>query len=373
MKLVVFGLTITSSWGNGHATLLRGLFRALHNRGHSVVFFERDVNYYANHRDLWNLPDVQIELYSEWPEAARRGAAALADADVGMVTSYCPDGIAASELVLASGAGLCVFYDLDTPVTLERLAAGERPSYIHPSGLGGFDLVLSYTGGVALDELRTRLYARRVAPLYGSVDPLAHKWVQETNGSRFDLSYLGTYAKDRQDALEELFISPARQLPEYRFVIGGAGYPQAFPWAPNIFFMRHLEPGQHSHFYCSSKLTLNVTRRAMAKMGYCPSGRLFEGAACGVPIVSDEWEGLDQFFAPRSEILIARNAQDTIEALRLPEEELRRIARAARERVLDTATADHRAIDLERALASVDSPAEAIPPASMEGMDTLGV
>jgi len=371
MKLVVFGLTITSSWGNGHATLLRGLFRALHRRGHRVVFFERDVNYYANHRDLWTFPEARIELYSDWSEATRRAAAALEDADVGMVTSYCPDGVAATELVLGSPARLHVFYDLDTPVTLENLAAGGTPAYIHPGGLGGFDLVLSYTGGAALDELRTRLNARCVAPLYGSVDPEAHQSVQHGSEQRFDLSYLGTYAKDRQDALEELFIAPARQLPERHFVIGGAGYPQAFPWAPNIFFMRHLEPAQHSHFYCSSKLTLNVTRAAMAKMGYCPSGRLFEAAACGVPIISDQWEGLDQFFSPGSEILIARNTSDTMAAMNLPEEELRQIARAARERVLDTATADHRAIDLENVLASVSSQSEATPE-SMEGMNSLG-
>jgi spore maturation protein CgeB len=321
MKLVVFGLTITSSWGNGHA-------------------------------NLWNLPEAQIELYADWSEAAHKGTVALADADVGMVTSYCPDGIAACELVLASAAALRVFYDLDTPVTLDAMASGEPPAYIPPKGLGRFDLVLSYTGGAALEELRTRLHARRVAPLYGSVDPLAHYRVAERDGSRFDLSYLGTYAKDRQATLEELFISPARQLPERRFVIGGAGYPQTFPWVPNVFFQRHLEPGQHSRFYCSSKLTLNVTRSAMAKMGYCPSGRLFEAAACGVPILSDEWEGLDQFFCPGSEILTAKSAQDTIAALTLPEEKLRRIARAARERVLDTATAYHRALDFEKALAS---------------------
>lgn len=371
MKLVIFGLTVTSSWGNGHATLLRGLFRALHSRGHRVIFFERDVNYYATHRDLWNLPEAQIELYQEWPEAARAGAAALADADVGMVTSYCPDGIAACELVLTSGARLHVFYDLDTPVTLDALASGERPAYIPAEGLGGFDLVLSYTGGSALDDLRTRLHARRVAPLYGSVDPVAHYRLQETAASRFDLSYLGTYASDRQATLQELFISPARQLPQHRFVIGGAGYPQAFPWAPNIHFQRHLEPGQHSRFYCSSKLTLNVTRSAMAKMGYCPSGRLFEAAACGVPILSDEWEGLDQFFSPGSEILTAKNAQDTMAALTLPEEELRRIARAARDRVLDTATAYHRALDLEKALASAYSADEIGP--KLDRTQALGV
>src|SRR5579883_1359072 len=355
MKLVVFGLTITSSWGNGHATLLRGLFRALHRRGHRVVFFERDVNYYASHRDLWGLPGVQIELYCDWTAVEQTAAAALSDADVGMVTSYCPDGVAASELLFSSNAPLRIFYDLDTPVTLDKLAAGESLNYIHPSGLGGFDLVLSFTGGIALQELQHRLGARRVAPLYGSVDPEAHRSISEPGPVKFDLSYLGTYAKDRQSALQELFINAAARLPERRFVIGGAGYPQNFPWGPNIFFKRHLEPGQHSRFYCSSRLTLNVTRAAMARMGYCPSGRLFEAAACGVPIISDEWEGLEQFFEPGKEILLARSAEDTIEALNSSDEELLRIARASRQRVLDTCTADHRAIEFENEVVSAGS------------------
>lgn len=350
MKLTIFGLTVSSSWGNGHATLWRGLCRALGARGHEVVFFERDVPYYATHRDLMELPGGRLVLYADWENALPEARRHVADADVAMVTSYCPDGIAASELVLASSAPARVFYDLDTPVTLSHLKAGERVSYIGERGLADFDLVLSYTGGAALEELKTRLGARWVAALYGSVDPQVHHPVRATEAYRADLSYLGTYAKDRQETLDRLFIQPARRLPALKFLIGGAQYPQEFPWTENIFFARHVAPAEHAAFYCSSRLTLNVTRGAMAEMGYCPSGRLFEAAACGVPILSDSWPGLDEFFTPDEEILVAHATEDAVAALELSEGELERVARAAQERTLAEHTAERRAAELETAL-----------------------
>jgi spore maturation protein CgeB len=352
MKLGIFGLTISSSWGNGHATLWRGLCRALSRRGHRVVFFERDVPYYAEHRDLVELPGVDLQLYSDWNEVLPLARRELSDADVGMVTSYCPDGIAASDLTLDSNARLKVFYDLDTPVTLESVTVGRPVSYIGPRGFADFDLVLSYTGGRVLKELKTRLGARRVAPLYGSVDPESHRPAPPMEAYRADFSYLGTFAADRQRTLDWLFLEPARRMPERRFIIAGAMYPQSFPWTKNMMFVRHLPPVEHPAFFCSSRLTLNVTRAAMAGMGYCPSGRLFEAAACGAPVLSDWWEGLDEFFEPGSEILVGCRSEDTIEALKMPPEQLAQIGRAARERALAQHTADHRANDLETALDS---------------------
>lgn len=368
MKIVVFGLTVSSSWGNGHATLWRGLCRALNRRGHRVVFFEQDVPYYATNRDLFEIPGGDLVLYETWETALPRAAAEIADADVAMVTSYCPHGIEATDLVLNTPRATRVFYDLDTPVTLSRLQAKETITYIGPHGLGGFDLVLSYTGGGALEKLRTELGARRVAPLYGHVDPNVHRPVDPVAQYGCDLSYLGTYATDRQAALQRLFIEPAAQRPLRRFLIGGAQYPQDFPWKPNIFFVQHVPPPEHPAFFSSSRITLNVTRHAMAEMGWCPSGRLFEAAACGTPILSDHWKGLDTFFEPGEEILIARDTEDTVNALDLSEAELRRIAKAARERVLEEHTSDRRAQELETLLAgtaaSASSQAETI--AAME-------
>ncbi len=355
MKIVVFGLTISSSWGNGHATLWRGLCRALARRGHRVVFFEHDVPYYAGNRDLHEVPGGELVLYSDWDDIRSRAARELAAAEVAMVTSYCPHGIEASAL-MREAPGTRVFYDLDTPVTLSRLKAGEAVSYIGPEGLAGFDLVLSYTGGEALRILRDELGAARVAPLYGHVDPEVHRPVPPETSFTCDLSYLGTYAEDRQAALEALLVEPARLRPGRRFLIGGAQYPQDFPWGENIFFVRHLPPPDHPAFFSSSRLTLNVTRRAMAAMGWCPSGRLFEAAACGTPILSDSWEGLDAFFAPGREILVARTTEDAVAALDLGDAELRRIAQAGRERTLAEHTSDRRAAELEALLSDAAGP-----------------
>jgi spore maturation protein CgeB len=355
MKIVVFGLTISSSWGNGHATLWRGLSRALARRGHHVVFFERDQPFYAGNRDLFEVPGGELVLYGAWDDVRQRAAADVADADVAMVTSYCPDGIAATDVVLA-GRALPVFYDLDTPVTLSRLSRGEGLSYLGPGGLAGFALVLSFTGGVALERLRDTLGAERAVPLYGHVDPDVHRPVEPMSHYRADLSYLGTYAADRQAALGELLMEPARLRPGQRFLIGGAQYPQNFPWTSNIFFVRHLPPTEHAAFFSSSRLTLNVTREPMAAMGWCPSGRLFEAAACGAALLSDTWDGLDAFFTPGREILAAADAGEALAALDLDDAEVRRIARAARERTLVEHTSDRRAEELERILDTARTP-----------------
>jgi spore maturation protein CgeB len=355
MKIVVFGLTISSSWGNGHATLWRGLCRALARRGHRVVFFEKDAPYYAMNRDLLEVSGGDLVLYGDWQDIRSRAAQDLRDADVAMVTSYCPHGLEATDLVLGAKRPLRVFYDLDTPITLSRLSRGEATTYIGPRGLADFDLVLSYTGGAALDRLQADLGARRVAPLYGHVDPNVHRPVDPIPRFASDFSYLGTYAEDRQAALEALFIEPARRRPERRFLVGGAQYPQDFPWTPNIFFVRHLPPPEHPAFFASSRLTLNVTRQAMAEMGWCPSGRLFEAAACGVPVLSDWWEGLDAFFEPGRDILVGRTSEDAVAALDLSDAELKNIAHSARERVLEEHTSARRALDLETAIESVHS------------------
>ena len=346
MRIVIFGLTVSSSWGNGHATIWRGLCGALSRQKHRVTFFEKDVSYYAAHRDLPKPQGYELVLYRNWDDIRPLAASAAGEADLAIVTSYCPDARPASDLILESRRAIRIFYDLDTPVTLERLRGGEDVEYLPTYGLEPFDLVLSYTGGAALDELGARLHARKVAPLYGSVDPALHYPVRTRERYDCNLSYLGTYAADRQSMLEELFVKPAQRRPEKKFVIGGAQYPDEFPWRPNIWFVRHVPPPEHAAFYCSSDLTLSVTRAAMAEMGYCPSGRLFEATACGTAVVSDTWEGLDRFFEPGREILVANSAEDVEQALDLPREELRSLAMAARERTLAEHTAEHRSAEL---------------------------
>jgi spore maturation protein CgeB len=349
--MVIFGLSVSSSWGNGHATLWRGLIRALSRRGWTVVFFERDVPYYAGARDLDTLDGGKLVLYPDWPEVQPVAQREVADADVAIVTSYCPDAIVATDLILQAPVPLRIFYDLDTPITLAHLRRGKLPAYIGPNGLRGFELVLSYAGGPALAELRSELGARFTAPLYGHVDPERYRPAAANPDFRGDLSYLGTYAADRQEGVDRFLVQAARSRPDLRFVIGGAQYPQEFPWAGNIYFVRHLPPPDHPAFYASSRLTLNVTRRAMAEMGWCPSGRLFEAAACGAAIVTDVWPGFDTFFAADEEIIPVETTEDVIAALELSDDALRRIGRNARDRVLAQHTSDRRAQELEAILA----------------------
>ncbi len=355
MKIVIFGLSVTSAWGNGHATLLRGLFRALAAEGHQVHFFECDVPYYAEHRDAPSLPFAHVHLYKDWLENLYVAAKELRDADVGMVTSYCPDGAAACELVLESHLPRTVFYDLDTPVTLSRLERGEQIPYLPAEGLSDFDLILSYAGGEALDRLRRQLGARCVAPLYGWVDAANYYRVEPEAAFAADLSFLGTYSEDRQKRLEELLLTPARRLPEWSFLIAGAMYPEPRRWPANVRYFDHVSPLRHCAFYSSSPLTLSIARGAMAAMGYCPSGRLFEAAACGVAVVSDRWPGLETFFEPGEEILIAQDAADTCVAIQADRAELERIGRNARERALACHTAEARA---RRLVSLLESPRE---------------
>jgi spore maturation protein CgeB len=358
MKIVIFGLTFSSSWGNGHATLWRGLCSALGRQGHHVVFFERNTPYYAMNRDLLELPGGELVIYDDWGSVQSRAQREVHEADAAIVTSYDPDALAATDLIASAGSTLGVFYDLDTPVTLSRLRRGDAVPYVGARGLADFDLVLSYTGGAALDALRNDLGACRVVPLYGHVDPTVHRPVEAAPQRQFALSYLGTYSADRQTALDALFTGPARQRPDLRFVIGGAQYPQDFPWSPNIFFVRHLPPTEHPAFYSRSRLTLNVTRQPMAELGWCPSGRLFEAAACGVALLSDSWEGLEAFFTPGNEILVARDAADVFAALELSDVELHRIATAAREHTLAAHTSERRANELIAALSAASQTRE---------------
>jgi spore maturation protein CgeB len=351
MKLVVFGLSISSSWGNGHATLWRALCHGLAQRGHSVTFFEQDVPYYAAHRDMPVLEHGRLVLFRKWEDVEAEAARQVKGADATIVTSYCPVARQVSPLIWEH-ARRSVFYDLDTPVTLTRLRAGEDVPYLPEAGLGAFDLVLSFTGGGALRLLQDELGARRVAPLYGSVDPRVHRRVPPQSSYECDLSYLGTYSADRQSALEELFIRAARLCPSRRFVMGGAQFPDEFPWTENLHFVRHLPPAEHPAFFSSSRFTLNVTRGPMRDFGYCPSGRLFEAAACGTPILTDTWEGLEQFFTPGEDVVVAERTDDVLAALGQDAECAQRMAHRARQRVLAAHTGEHRAAELEMLLES---------------------
>ncbi len=344
LRLVFVGLSITSSWGNGHATTYRSLLAALARRGHLVRFLERDVPWYAEHRDELALPGVQVALYQSLDDLRARFGRMIRTADAVIVGSYVPDGDAVGAWVLREARGVRAFYDIDTPITLTALAE-HRCEYLSRSTLAGYDLYLSFTGGRALAQLEA-FGARRARPLYCGVDVAAHTPRRES--PVWDLGYLGTYAVDRQPALESLLLDVARTRPDASFVVAGPLYPTELVWPPNVTRMEHVAPPEHSRFYARQRWTLNLTRADMKRLGHAPSVRLFEAAACGVPVITDTWEGLDAFFEPGREIVAARTAADVADALWGWSADRRRaVGEAARRRVLASHTADSRARTLE--------------------------
>ncbi len=344
MRIVILGLTITSSWGNGHATTYRGLMQGLVRRGHDVLFLERDQPWYADNRDLPEPPYGQTAVYDSL-DALYGWAGQIASADLVIVGSFVPDGTAVGAWV-QDRASATAFYDIDTPITLSALADGSC-AYLTPELLRGYGLYLSFTGGPTLHYLEHTLGARAARALYCSADPAIYR-PDPAAAAAWDLGYLGTYSPDRQPVLERLLCDPARAWPAGRFTVAGPQYPDGVVWPPNVARTMHLSPAEHRAFYAAQRFTLNITRADMVRRGYSPSVRLFEAACCGVPVISDAWPGLDAFFHPGSEIIVAETAADVLTTLQtMPDAERRAIGAAARARVLAAHTGDHRAAELE--------------------------
>jgi len=344
-RLHVFGLTITSSWGNGHATVYRGLLAALHRQGWAITFYERDVSYYRDNRDLWEAPYCAIVLYSNLEELWSR-LRGVSPPDVAMVGSYCPDGVAVLDWLSTTPGrrpAVLTYYDIDTPITLDALSRDGATAYLRGEQLARCDLALSFTGGPALRELEQRWGAPRARLLACAIDPLLH--YPRPPDQRYDclMGYMGTYAADRQPTLRRLLFGPAAALPDDRFIVAGPQYPEdSVP--PGVTHYQHLAPSEHAAFYSSCAYTLNVTRDLMIRYGYAPSVRLFEAAGCGACIISDRWVGMDEFLTPGVEVLLADSTEDALRLLAAYREGgHREVGARARARALREHTYEQRA------------------------------
>jgi spore maturation protein CgeB len=342
----VFGLTLSSSWGNGHATTYRALLKSFAARGHDIMFFERNESWYADNRDLAQPDFCRLILYKGLRDLDRFEAV-IDEADAILIGSFVRDGVALAERICARNTGVTAFYDIDTPVTMAKLAKGEC-SYLSPEVISDFDLYLTFTGGPFLKRIEKRYGAKRAVPLYCSVDEALYRPLDAKK--RWDLSYIGTYSPDRQPTLARFLIETARKRPKLTFAVAGPQYPHDIAWPDNVERFEHVAPDDHPAFYGASRLTLNVTRRDMIQAGFSPSVRLFEAGACGCPVLSDDWNGLDTFFEPRREIIICESTADALAALDMPEPARRAIAGAYRRRVLAEHTGAHRARELEDCL-----------------------
>jgi len=356
MRLVVLGLSLSSSWGNGHATTFRALLKAFAARGHDILFLERDVPWYRDNRDVTDPDYCRLEYYADLGDLARRRRE-IGEADAVIVGSYVPEGVEVGRFVQREARGVTAFYDIDTPVTLAKLERGDH-EYLAPELIPGYDLYLSFTGGPTLRRIEERYGSPAARALYCSVDPEAYPPLDVPK--TWDLSYLGTYSPDRQPTLERLLLEPARRMPERRFVVAGPQYPADIDWPANVERIDHLPPADHPAFYAASRYTLNVTRADMIAAGWSPSVRLFEAAACAVPVVSDVWEGLDALFTPGEEIVLARSTEEVVALLsRDSGGRAREMGRRARERVMHGHRAADRAAELESYLREATAAAAA--------------
>jgi spore maturation protein CgeB len=348
MQIVIFGLSLSSSWGNGHATTYRSLLKGLKQRGHSVTFYERNEPWYAENRDLPEDPD--LHFYDEVPALAQECRQTLRDADLVIIGSYVRDTAELVTQCKAASCGVLAYYDIDTPVTLALLAENRCP-YLDREQLPSFDVYFTFAGGPVIDRLQA-LGVRYATPLYCSVDPEVHAPAPVEVDT--DLGYLGTWSEDREPGFRQLLLQPATAWGVGEFSVAGSNYPDTTRWPQNIRYVPHLPPQRHAQFYSSQRYSLNLTRADMRRIGYSPSVRLFEAASCGTPVISDDWPGIDEFFSPGKEILIARDGGTVLEYIRdLPEDDRAAIAGAARARVLASHTGARRAADLEESLRQV--------------------
>lgn len=374
MKIVIFGLTITSAWGNGHATTFRSLVKALARRGHRVLFIEKDVEWYRSNRDLTDPRFCYLQLYEDWAASEPALLHLCTDADAIVIGSYFPDAIAATNALLQAASGPLLFYDIDTPITLAGLRADGGTAYLDAARIPDYDAYLSFTGGASLKELETRFGARSAIPFYCSVNADLYKPSSPVNAFRCDLSYLGTYASDRQPKLMRFLNQPAALLADRQFLVAGAMYPHTIAWPTNVRRVTHVPPPDHPAFYSSARFTLNLTRADMVTAGFSPSVRLFEASACGAAMLSDDWDGLDQFLSPGEQVLLPRDEHDVADILlHLSEEERLRIGRRARERILAEHTSAHRAEQFEAIVAGLHTaPATGTVPQAIQDTDRVG-
>ena len=348
-RIVILGLSLTSSWRNGHAGAYRALVAALAARGHDVLFLERDVPAHAANRDLPAPPWGRTALYDSLEALRDQHGCAIRDADVVLVGSSVPDGIAVGRFVLETARGIRAFYDIDTPVTLHALAQGRCP-YLAKDLVPRYDLYLSFAGGPTLALLERTWGAPLARQLYGAADP--DTFFPEDVSREFALGYLGTYSEDRQPGLEALLLAPARHLPQRRFAVAGPPFPDHVRWPENVERIERVRPDEHRRFHNRQLCSLSLARADLRERGHAPSLRLFEAAACGVPVMTDVWPGLEELFTPGAEILPVRSASDSLRILRaLREEDRDAIGRAARRRVLAQHTPQHRAAELDDAVA----------------------
>jgi spore maturation protein CgeB len=351
MRIAFYGSSLLSSYWNGAATYYRGLLHALASRGHQIVFYEPDAFERQQNRDI-DPPDwAQVVVYQPTLESARfvlsdgrRADVVVKASGVGVLDDVLLEGV----LAVAAPHALRVFWDVDAPATLAAL--GADPEHPLHGAMERLDAVLTYGGGPPVTESYRRLGARFSAPIYNALDPATHHPAPADPDYAADLSLLANRLPDREARIEEFFMRPAAMLPDHRFLLGGAGWHDK-PVPPNVRAIGHVPTGEHNRFNCSARAVLNVARDSMAAVGFSPATRVFEAAGAGACLITDAWDGIEQFLAPEHEILVARDGAEVAEIVAtLEPERAKAIGEAALRRIRAEHTYERRGAEVDAIL-----------------------
>lgn len=353
LDVAFFGSSLVSAWWNGAATYYRGVLRALAERGHRITFYEPDAFDRQKHRDIPDPDWATVVVYASEGvagvetavESARHSDVIVKASGVGVFDEWLERAV----LDVGRPDATRIFWDVDAPATLERINADPDD----PSGLllPYYDFVFTYGGGPPVVAAYQELGARECVPVYNAVDPDTHHPAPPDERFAGTLGFLGNRLPDREARVQEFFFQPARQLPNHTFLLGGGGWDQHVPELANVKYLGHVYTRDHGAFNCTPRTVLNICRESMARNGYSPATRVFEAAGAGACLITDAWEGIEQFLEPGREVLVAANGNEVAEHLTsLDADRAQRIGRAGRRRVLAEHTYDRRAELVEAVL-----------------------
>jgi spore maturation protein CgeB len=353
MNIAFFASSLVSAYWNGAATYYRGIVRALHERGHRVTFYEPDAFDRQQHRDMADPDWAKVVVYSAQSEAeVLRTVASARGADLVVKAS----GVGVHDTLLEQAVlelqgpdTLVAFWDVDAPATLDRVQ-GDAGDPFRPL-IPRYDIVLTYGGGAPVQEAYRALGARDCVPIYNALDPSTHHPVPPAARFDGDLGFLGNRLPDREARVEEFFLRAATLLPQHRFLLGGSGWgDKGLP--ANVAYLGHVYTADHNAFNCTPRAVLNVSRESMARYGFSPATRVFEAAGAAACLITDAWEGLELFFEPGREVLVARDGEEVAQHVRaLDAQRARAIGQAAYRRVLAQHTYAHRAAQFDAVMA----------------------
>lgn len=346
LDLVIVGRSILSSHSNPMAELYRGLINELAHRGHRTTYLEPYDFAGIAHRDMLRSPYCEVWTYGDVDTLIDEYLPAIQSADLVLLASGVPETDRIAQWIAQEARGITIYYDTDLARTSANLAQSTDCTFcLSAQTLGCFHLYLSTTGGPALAGLAENYGLHCARPLYESIDPFSYYRMDIEKS--YDLGFIGNFKEERQHKLEELLLGPARTTPNRQFVLAGGSYPEDQKWPQNLTYLEHLPGTNHVDFYNRQACTLIVGRKDRSVLGYTPSRSLLAAAACGVPVLTENWDGIEHFFETGRELYCVSQSQEVLDVLYGTDEYTRlKLGSCARERVLAEHTTAHRAQQL---------------------------